>query len=156
MKNTYKAFILFLSLSISVSVSANYVEKDKIKEFNNEAIKKINAFNYHDINKQLNDKKDYFTNNGWDQYLLNLEESKIINTIETYEMTMKTVHLGTVRILSDDNNYIDILTPIKTEYKSDNKKEKVIIMTHGVVFMKIISANNKFKIQSYQFIETEN
>lgn len=156
MRNTYKACFLFLSIFISVSVNANNVEKDKIKEFNNEAINKINNFNYHDINKQLNDKKDYFTNNGWNQYLLSLEESKIVNTIETYEMSMKTVHLGTVRILPNDNNYIDILTPIRTEYKSDNKKEKVIIMTHGVVFMKIINDNNNFKIQSYQFIETEN
>lgn len=155
MKNT-KACIMVLSISVTLSANANSIEIDKIKEFNNEAIKKINTFNYKNIEKQLNDKKDYFTDNGWNQYLLSLNESKIVNTIETYEMSMKTVHLGTVRILSMENSYYDILTPIKTEYRSDNKKEKVIIMTHGVIFMKIINDNNNFKIQSYQLIETEN
>lgn len=71
-------------------------------------------------------------------------------------MSMTTVHVVKIKILPGDNSYYDILTPIRTKYKSDNKKEKVTIITHGVVFMKLINKNNSYKIKSYQIIETGN
>lgn len=61
-------FALSISFFTSLYLNAKEAENNKIEIFSNNAIKSINNLNCFGIEKELNEKKIYFTDNGWKQY----------------------------------------------------------------------------------------
>lgn len=152
----HKYLPLIPFLFVSFFAKADIKENDKTREFSIKAISDINTFNYKQTDKELEKQKVYFTNEGWNKYLSTLKESKVLNTLSVYEMSMSPMHIGSLKIISEQDSPIEVFAPLKLKYKSDNKNEKVTIVTRGVVFMKLINDNESFKINSYHYIETEN